>query len=100
MRNFRQRSRGSISFLLAACLICSIAASAQTTFPINGVADQREGCYAFVHATIIKDGQTTLSDATLLIRDGLIAGAGTGITLPKDAVVIDCRGKYIYPSFI
>jgi len=82
------------------CLICSIISTAQTTFPVNGVADQREGCYAFTHATIIKDGETTISDATLLIRDGLIVGAGTGITLPKDAVVIDCSGKFIYPSFI
>jgi len=100
MRNIRQRPRGRISFLLVTCLICSIISTAQTTFPVNGVADQREGCYAFTHATIIKDGETTISDATLLIRDGLIVGAGTGITLPKDAVVIDCSGKFIYPSFI
>jgi hypothetical protein len=73
---------------------------AQSTFPVNGVADPREHCYAFTHATIVKDGQTTLTDATLVIRDGLIVGAGTGMTVPKDAVLIDCSGKYIYPSFI
>jgi imidazolonepropionase-like amidohydrolase len=64
------------------------------------VADPREHCYAFTHATIVKDGATTLSDATLVVRDGLIVGAGTGLAIPKDAVVIDCSGKYIYPSFI
>ena len=31
---------------------------------------------------------------------GLIVAAGTGAAIPKDAVVIDCSGKYIYPSFI
>lgn len=100
MRNFRHRPRGRIFFLLAAFLTCSIISIAQTTFPINGIADQREGCYAFTHATIVKDGQTTVSDATLLIRDGLVVGTGTGVVIPKDAVVIDCSGKYIYPSFI
>jgi imidazolonepropionase-like amidohydrolase len=64
------------------------------------VADPREHCYAFTHATIVRDGSTTLSDATLVIRDGLIVGAGSGLAIPKDAVVIDCSGKYIYPSFI
>jgi len=48
----------------------------------------------------VKDGQTTLSDATLIIRDGLIVSAGPGAVIPKDAVVVDCSGKYIYPSFI
>jgi imidazolonepropionase-like amidohydrolase len=99
MRNLRHRPRGKIA-LLAALLLPSLFSTAQTTFPVNGVADPREGCYAFTHATLVKDGQTTVSDATLLIRDGLIVGAGAGIPLPKDAVVVDCSGKYIYPSFI
>jgi imidazolonepropionase-like amidohydrolase len=85
-------------FLLLVCH--SLFSTAQTTFPVNGVTDPREHCYAFTHATIVKDGATTLSDATLVIRDGLIAGAGAGLAIPKDAVVIDCSGKSIYPSFI
>ncbi len=75
------------------------AVKAQETYPVNGVADNRDGCYAFTHATLVKDGQTTLRDATLLIRKGKITGAGQ-VAIPADAVVIDCRGKYIYPSFI
>jgi imidazolonepropionase-like amidohydrolase len=58
------------------------------------------GCYAFTHATLVKDGGNMVSDGTLVIRDGLIVAAGSGVTPPKDAVVIDCSGKYIYPSFI
>ncbi len=72
----------------------------QQTFPVNGVAEPREGCYAFTHATIVKDAKTTLRDATLIIRDGKIVAAGPGAAVPKDAVVVDCKGKYIYPSFI
>ncbi len=75
-------------------------ARAQVTFPVNGVADPRTGCYAFTNATIVKDGQNTLNNATLVIRDGKITGVGTSVPIPKDAVTINCRGKYIYPSLI
>ncbi|HQW83006.1 MAG TPA: amidohydrolase family protein [Ferruginibacter sp.] len=74
--------------------------NAQATFPVNDVANPKVACYAFINATIFKDGQTTLQNATLVIRQGKIVSAGNNITVPKDAVVIDCRGKYIYPAFI
>ncbi|TDH25209.1 amidohydrolase [Segetibacter sp. 3557_3] len=74
--------------------------TAQETFPVNGVADKRAGCFAFTHATIVKDAQTTLKDATLVIRDGRIVSAGGNSNIPADAVIIDCKDKYIYPSFI
>jgi imidazolonepropionase-like amidohydrolase len=99
MSNSRHRSRRRIISLLLLFSL-PVFSIAQSTFPVNGVADPREHCYAFTHATIVKDGQTTIPDATLLVRDGLIIGAGAGLTPPKDAVVIDCSGKYIYPSFI
>jgi imidazolonepropionase-like amidohydrolase len=73
---------------------------AQPSFPVNGVADPKTNSYAFTNATIVKDGQTTLSNATLVVKDGKIVAAGNNITVPKEAVVIDCKGKYIYPSFI
>ncbi|WP_315817509.1 amidohydrolase family protein [Paraflavitalea speifideaquila] len=73
---------------------------AQTTFPVNGVADPKNGAYAFTNATIVKDAQTTLTNATLVIRDGKIVAVGANLAVPKDAVVVDCNGKFIYPSFI
>jgi imidazolonepropionase-like amidohydrolase len=83
-------------------MIVSVPAAllAQSTFPVNGVADPKDGAYAFTNATIVKDGTTTITKGTLVIREGKIVAAGTNITVPKDAVVIDCEGKYIYPSFI
>src|SRR5579871_3511179 len=98
MRNFLPR--GSTLPLILLLICHSLLSTAQSTFPVNGVADPREHCYAFTHATIVKDGGTTLSDATLVVRDGTITGAGAGVAIPKDAVVIDCSGKYLYPSFI
>ncbi len=73
---------------------------AQATFPVNDVADPKDGCYAFTNAVIVKDAQTILQNASLVIRRGKIETVGNNITIPKDAVIVDCRGKYIYPSFI
>jgi imidazolonepropionase-like amidohydrolase len=73
---------------------------AQETFPTAGVADPRSGYYAFTNATIVKDAQTTLQNATLIIKDGKIISVGTNITVPKEAVTVDLKGRYIYPSFI
>ncbi len=87
--------------LLLSGLLFAVMLQAQETFPVNGVADKREGCYAFTNATIVKDAQNTLKNATLVIRDGKIVSVGTtGIVIPKDAVVIDCKDKFIYPSFV
>jgi len=76
------------------------SAFGQETYPLNGVADPREGIFAFTHANIAKDGINFTQNATLIIRDGKITNIGIGILIPKDAVVVDCQGKYIYPSFI
>jgi len=84
---------------IGALSLCSFV-NAQVTSPVNGVVDPRTGCYAFTHATIVKDGQTTLNNATLVIREGKITGVGANAPIPKDAVVINCKGKYIYPSLI
>jgi imidazolonepropionase-like amidohydrolase len=73
---------------------------AQVTQQVNGVADNRQGCYAFTNATIVKDAQTTLKNATMVIREGRIVSIGTAAALPADAIAIDCSGKFIYPSFI
>ena len=42
----------------------------QETFPENGIADPRRGHYAFTNATIVKDAENTLANATLIIKDG------------------------------
>ena len=73
---------------------------AQATFPENGVADPRHGTYAFTNATIVKDVATTLNNATLVIKDGKIISVGTSVKVPAGAVEVDCKGKFIYPSFI
>jgi imidazolonepropionase-like amidohydrolase len=100
MRKFRLYPPGKGLFLLGIFLIAHVLVRSQVTFPVNGVAEPKDGCYAFTNATIVKDNQTTLTNATLVVRKGKITAVGNNVTIPADAVTIDCSGKYIYPSFI
>ena len=86
--------------LLLPFLVNIFQLNAQVTYPVNDVANPKEGCYAFINATIVKDVQTTLQNATLIIRQGKIENIGVSAVIPKDAIVVNCKDKYIYPSFI
>jgi len=84
----------------AAFFLVGANSKAQVTFPENGIADPRHGHYAFTNASIVKDASTTLMNAALVIKDGKIVAVGTNLKVPAGAVEVDCKGKYIYPSFI
>lgn len=88
------------NLLFAACILFSATAFAQNTFPVNGVANEKNTYTAFTNANIFTDYQTLLTNATLLVKDDKIEAIGTNITLPKGTVVYNLKGKYIYPAFI
>ena len=85
----------ALTFLLGSSL-----SFAQTSYPANDVATPRSGYYVFTNAKIYKDAKTIINSATLIIKQGKIEAVGINLPLPKDAIVIDCKGKSIYPSFI
>jgi imidazolonepropionase-like amidohydrolase len=87
-------------FLWLTLLCVSVASKAQESFPVNGVRDVRSGLYAFTNATIVQNSTTKIEKGTLLIKQGKIIAVGSSVTAPTDAVVVDCSGKYIYPSFV
>lgn len=72
----------------------------QVTFPENGISDPRSGHYAFTNATIVRDATNIINNGTLIIKDGRIVAVAANMKVPSGAVEVDCRGKYIYPSFI
>ena len=87
--------------LLSLVLFCVITKShAQESFPINGIRDVRSGYYAFTNATIVQNENTKIEKGTLVIKQGKIVAVGLGVTVPTEAIVIECSGKFIYPSFI
>ncbi|WP_379085989.1 amidohydrolase family protein [Pedobacter sp. UC225_65] len=87
--------------LLTLALVFSTAfLFAQQTYPVNGSYDVRPGLYAFTNANIVVNANQTISNGVLLVKDKTIQSVGTGTTIPKGYVVIDLKGKYIYPSLI
>lgn len=100
MRKNWLRPAGPRMVFLLAGLLLSILSHAQPTFPVDGIGGEKSSTYAFTHATIVVNPTTILKDATLLISSGKILAAGPQVPVPKEAMVTNCQGKYIYPSFI
>ncbi len=80
--------------------LIAIAAFGQETFPVNGTTNKIHTTYAFTNANIVVSADETIANATLLIKDGIIIGAGTKVSIPKGCAVYDLKGKSIYPAFI
>jgi imidazolonepropionase-like amidohydrolase len=72
----------------------------QTTFPVNGSYDTRPGMFAFTNATIVVNANQSLNNATLLIKGQTIQAVGAGLSVPKGYVIVDLKGKFIYPSLV
>ncbi len=89
---------------LAACaaLILVHAAWAQQTSTafINGNTDNRQTTTALIGATIHLSNNINLNQATLVIKDGLIAEIRKDGSVPQNTVTINYDGLHIYPGFI
>ncbi|NNK12162.1 MAG: amidohydrolase family protein, partial [Flavobacteriaceae bacterium] len=87
--------------ILAVACFCAIPLSSQDYFPKNdGVKAENNNYTALTHARIYVTPTQIIEDGTLLIKDGKVVSAGTSVNIPSNSVVIDLKGKYIYPSFI
>lgn len=56
--------------------------------------------YAITNVNIIQGPGRKIDMGTVLIKDGLITGAGKGLAIPPDAVVIKADSMYVYAGFI
>ena len=88
--------------LLGVALLTGTWVQAQTvTLPRNDVADDRGALtYAFTNATLVVDPQTTISNGTLLVRGAFVQAAGRDVKVPAGAVVVDLKGKTVYPALL
>jgi len=73
---------------------------AQSTSPVQSLSNEKENTFVLTHATIWQDPSTRLSDATLVVRKNKIVAVGSGVAIPVGAIIIDMKGKSIYPAFI
>ena len=91
--------KNRLLFAIVTIFISHFLTQAQENFPTNGVADYRAGVYLLNDATIIKDADSEPFVGDILIKSGKIVKIASSIE-EKGAVVIDVKGKYLYPSFI
>jgi imidazolonepropionase-like amidohydrolase len=88
-------------FLLLFFMLAQVCdAAAQETYPVNGSYDKRPGLYAFINATIVISADQTISNGVLLVKNQKIEAVGQGLSIPKGYILVDLKGKYIYPSFV
>ncbi|MBO0322100.1 amidohydrolase family protein [Muricauda sp. CAU 1633] len=74
---------------------------AQEYFPKNdGVKAKNNNYQAFTNAKIYVTPSEVIQNGTLLIQNGKVVQVGKSVNIPKNAIVEDLQGKFIYPSFI
>ncbi len=82
-------------------IISSASIVAQDYFPKNnGLKTENNNYTAFTNATIYVTPSEVIEKGILLIQNGKVVAAGKSVTIPKNTIVLDLEGKYIYPSFI
>jgi imidazolonepropionase-like amidohydrolase len=70
---------------------------------VYGTAMANGKPFAILHATVIDGtGREPVKDGAIVIRDGKIASVGSARTvdIPKDAVILDERGRFVVPGLM
>lgn len=79
----------------------TLSINAQEYFPENlGVKTTETSTVAFINAKIFVTPSQIIEKGTLLIKDEKVIDVGIAVSVPKNAEIIDLKGKSIYPSFI
>ena len=82
-------------------LWCGVSLFAQDYFPENdGVKSKNNNYTAFTNAKIFITATQVVEKGTLLIQNGKVVQVGKTVSIPKNTVLVDLKGKLIYPSFI
>jgi imidazolonepropionase-like amidohydrolase len=85
-------------------LSAGLAAGIASGLPAQGVRSDRPSVrptvYAITNTTIVPVVGARIPNGTVVIRDGKIAAAGSGITAPAGATIIDGKGLFVYPGLI
>jgi len=88
--------------LLSLAIICwCYNGFTQEYFPKNdGVKTADTNFTVFKNATIHTSPDSEIKNGSLLISKGKIVEVGKAISIPKNSIIIDLKGKHIYASFI
>lgn len=92
-----KRKMRFFSFLL---FLIPLLTFGQIPVPSNGVVESEPSSYVLRNATLIVDSETTINNASIVIKDGRIEAVGKLVKHPPGAVIIDMDEKVIVPAFI
>ena len=96
MRVFRRLLLGLAAFAAGSLE----AQQSSRTQPVTGLRDNSTGYHALVGARVVTGPGQVLTNATIVVRNGLITAVGAGLTPPAGARVWDLKGLTVYPGFI
>jgi len=110
-RAFLGWCRGVMSALVLGVLLPTIGVAQPSTTspttgtgplypPVNGVREVGPRWHALTGATLHASPEKTISNATVVFRDGVVTAVGEGLTPPPGARVHDLRGTHVYAGFI
>lgn len=101
---------GAVALLLAVTIFAAAAPNGHPVHEWSRISSASDGAridppanarpYALVNCRVVTVTNGILEDGTILIRDGLIAEVGVGLSLPRDAERVDCGGASVYPGLI
>src|ERR1700712_5239240 len=60
----------------------------------------RNGTFALTNAQIQTVTNGVIQNGTVVMANGKITSVGINVTVPSDAIVIDCKGLSVYPGMI
>jgi len=89
-----------IKSLFAILLALPLVMQAQDNMLDDGSLKPFAGTFAITNANLYTVTNGVINNATLIIRDGIIADMGANIAVPAGAEVIDAGGKWVYPGMI
>ena len=70
------------------------------TEPLVDIMHVEPRVFVLKNATVHIEPGNSISEASIIIRDGLIEAVGSKIKAPKDATTLDMNGAHIYAGFI
>ncbi|HZV12874.1 MAG TPA: amidohydrolase, partial [Candidatus Kapabacteria bacterium] len=87
--------KSTIAFLFVFCLVSS---SAFANNEIPGAPQTKP--IAIVGGKVFTVSHGIIENGTVVFDKGKITAVGANVEIPKDAKVIDAKGKYVYPGMI
>jgi len=89
------------NFILAGLFCFSLVSFGQDYIPKNdGIKTNTSNYTVFTNAKLFVTPTQVIENGTLVIKDGKVVSSGKNVTIPKNSIIEDLKGKYIYPSFI